>query len=76
MTEIKVVKFENESKNKIVEIIRNHLSMAERGEIQDIAIVTSIRDDDGIGCGKATVFRDRLRLIGAIEYAKDAVIKG
>lgn len=66
----------NTKKDAILEVLADITRRAEAGEIQDIVIVASVKDDEGPGCVRVSEFADRLRLLGALEYAKDSVFKG
>jgi hypothetical protein len=59
-----------------VEIIEDLLGKAKRGEIRDFVVVCSVKDEESNGYLRHCQFNDRWRLLGAIEYAKDSVLKG
>ena len=66
----------NTRKDAILERLADITRRAEAGEIQDIVIVASVKDDEGPGYMRASEFADRWRILGALEYAKDSVLKG
>ena len=59
-----------------VEVLQDLLSKAKRGEIRDFVVVCSVNDEESNGYLRHALYKDRWRLLGALEYAKDAVLKG
>lgn len=59
-----------------VEILEDLLEKAKRGEIRDLVVVCSVSDEESNGYLRHSLFKDRWRLLGAIEYAKDSVMQG
>lgn len=57
-----------------IDVLTNLLEKAGRGEIRDIVIVCSVNDLEGNGYLRHAIYKDRWRLLGAIEYAKSAVL--
>lgn len=57
-----------------IEVLRDMLGKAERGEIRDFVIVCSVNDSESNGYLRHALYKDRWRLLGAIEYAKNAVL--
>lgn len=52
------------------------IAQAKRGEVVDIVVVCSGYFDGEPGFLRTTSFEDRWRLLGALEYAKQAVQNG
>lgn len=51
--------------------LRKLADRIENGEVYDCVVV--FQDREGPGCERSSNFNDRWRLLGALEYAKDAV---
>lgn len=60
--------------SETVEVLQDLLAKAQRGEIRDFVVVCSVNDDESNGYLRHALYKDRWRLLGAIEYAKNAVL--
>lgn len=58
---------------EIVSLLEEYLDKAKKGEVFEIVIAASVNDEQGIAFTRSTVFEDRWRMLGALEYAKMAV---
>jgi hypothetical protein len=56
-----------------VDILSECLAMAKRGEFLDVVVVGNVSDKNELGFYRCSSFKDRWRLLGALEYAKDGV---
>lgn len=71
---ISLVKEEPDS--RVIEILEELLEQARRGEINDLVVVASVKDADGPYFYSFSEFKDRWRILGALEYAKSGVNMG
>ena len=68
-----VVSIQKQPDDESIELLQEMIELAQRGELSDIVVVGCINDADGPGFIRSASFKDRWRLLGAIEYAKGAV---
>lgn len=60
----------------VIDALETALEMARAGQLVEVVIVGNVKDADGPGYWRSAAFDDRWRLLGALEYAKDAVHRG
>ncbi len=70
----KIRKIEREVDPGLVQMIEEILADAKAGKIKDVVIVGDHVEDGELF--RAAFFESRWRLLGALEYAKDAVQRG
>lgn len=64
------------TRQEVIEVLEAALRIARNEEVTEVVVVMEGKDRDGPAFFRNTDFDDGWRLMGALEYAKDAVLKG
>jgi hypothetical protein len=70
------VKLQPRESTEIIAMLEDMLEMARRGDVHELVIVASIREGDTPLFLRNSTFNDGWRMLGALRYAEEAVLRG